>query len=125
MVFGVPSMCIKTTGTPYSEATVARSASSRKAPTSLMIEAPASRARRATAALVVSMDIGIEIRLARASITGTTRRISSSTDTESENGRVDSPPISMISAPSCSSFGPGQQRFYMKKIGPRLKMNPA
>jgi len=51
------------------------------------MEAPASMARLATTALVVSMDMGIETRLAISSMTGTTRSISSSAVTVSEKGQ--------------------------------------
>ena len=61
-------------------------------------------ARLATPDLVVSMEMGIDTYLAMVSITGTTRRVSSSSDTASEKGRVDSPPTSRMSAPSATSF---------------------
>ncbi|MDC4227963.1 MAG: hypothetical protein MPW15_27965 [Candidatus Manganitrophus sp.] len=71
--------------------------------TSLIIEAPASIARRATSDLVVSIEIGgIASCFASRSTTGTTRRISSSTETGVAPGRVDSPPMSIRSAPSPS-----------------------
>ena len=99
MVLGTPSMCMSTTGTWYRAATPANSPSRRKAPTSLMMEAPASRAAFATFALVVSMEMGMETFWASFSMMGTTRRISSSAATPSEKGRVDSPPMSRMSAP--------------------------
>ncbi len=104
MVLGSPNICMSTTGASNCFATAAKSASARSAEISLIIAAPASMASRATRDLRVSTEIGMEIRLASFSITGIIRRISSSTDTGSEKGRVDSPPISMISAPSATSF---------------------
>src|SRR5690349_10812915 len=67
---------------------------------SFTIAAPASSAARATSDFVVSMESGTETRRASASITGTTREISSSAETGAPPGRVDSPPTSMMSAPS-------------------------
>src|SRR5579863_1431143 len=78
--------------------TPASSGSARSAVTSLTISAPKAIARRATSALVVSMEIGTPP--SRRSRTGTTRRSSSSVETPSEPGRVDSPPTSTIAAPS-------------------------
>ena len=65
-----------------------------------MTEAPRRAASRATAALLVSIEIGASISRVSAFSTGTTRRSSSSSDTGVWPGRVDSPPISMIAAPS-------------------------
>ena len=71
---------------------------------SLMMDAPASMARRATSALVVSIEIGTStVRGDHASTAGTTRRISSSNETGSAPGRLDSPPMSSRSAPSATS----------------------
>ena len=66
---------------------------------SLMIEAPAARAARATSALVVSIEIGILIEPESAWTTGITRASSSSSETGSAPGRLDSPPRSSRSAP--------------------------
>ncbi len=66
--------------------------------------APASTAARATSARVVSTEIGASIPARRtASITGTTRRICSASSTRAAPGRVDSPPMSSIAAPSASA----------------------
>ena len=51
-----------------------------------MIVAPASRARRATSALVVSIEIGTVSSVANASTTGITRRSSSASETGSAPG---------------------------------------
>ena len=56
---------------------------------SLTIDAPATMARRATSAFVVSTEIGIPERVAIASTTGRIRRISSSNATGDDPGRVD------------------------------------
>ena len=106
MVLGLPSMCISTTGVPNSAATAPKSGSKRNAEISLIIDAPALIARLATSAFMVSMDMGMEISAASCSMTGMTRSVSTSTGTGSENGRVDSPPISSMSAPSAASLRP-------------------
>ena len=63
---------------------------------------------------------------ARLSIMGTTRRISSFSSTPSEKGRVDSPPISRMSAPSAASFSPWATAFFTsKKMAAVGKRNPA
>jgi hypothetical protein len=67
--------------------------------TSLTSSAPSSSARRATSAFEVSIETGAP---ASASSTGTTRPSSSSAETPSDPGRVDSPPTSTIAAPSSS-----------------------
>ena len=64
-----------------------------------MIAAPAASAASAVAACVVSM-LTRAPALTSASITGSTRRCSSSTLTSAAPGRVDSPPTSMMSAPA-------------------------
>ena len=61
-----------------------------------MMDAPASSAARATAALDVSMEISAEVRSRNFAITGNTRANSSSAETGAAPGRVDSPPTSMI-----------------------------
>ena len=73
--------------------------------TSLMMEAPSFTAMRATSGWRVSMET-IAPASARARITGITRLASSSGVTGVKPGRVDSPPTSMMSAPSSSSFMP-------------------
>ena len=89
-----------TTPHPYSAATRTISGSS-KPETSLRMCAPASSAARATPGWRVSTETSTP-RATRASITGTTRAISSSCPTGVKPGRVDSPPTSMRSAPSSS-----------------------
>src|SRR3954470_24377993 len=105
MVRGSPSICMRTQVAPASAVTGAIAGSKRKAATSLTIVAPASSARFATSALVVS----IEMRTpspASVSITGMTRATSSETLTGWAPGRVDSPPMSRIWAPSTTSSRP-------------------
>src|SRR6185437_13036743 len=74
--------------------------SPRSAVTSFTSSAPSSRARAATSDFAVSIETGEP---ASASSTGTTRRSSSSAETGSAPGRVDSPPMSTIAAPSASN----------------------
>ncbi len=67
-----------------------------------MIEAPASKAARATFDCVVSILIGVLVVLIFAAswvMTGITRAICSSGGTREAPGRVDSPPISIMSTP--------------------------
>src|SRR5262245_50632317 len=90
-------MCMRHRYAPDEATTSARPGSPRSAVTSLTSSAPSSIARRATSAFAVSIDIATP---SSASSTGTTRRSSSSTETPSEPGRVDSPPMSTIAAPS-------------------------
>ena len=80
-----------------SATTPASSGSPRSAVTSLTSSAPSSSARRATSLFAVSIDTGTP---SSRSSTGTTRRSSSSSGTPSDPGRVDSPPMSTIAAPS-------------------------
>ena len=96
-------MCIRHTGQPDSATTSTIASSKRRALTSLMIVAPAASARRATSAFIVSTEMGTPTLPASASITGSTRRSSSSAGTVSEPGRVDSPPMSTMEAPSRTS----------------------
>ncbi|MNI61424.1 hypothetical protein D3C73_1166950 [compost metagenome] len=102
---GSPCMCISTTGTPVSAA-ASNAPSWRRPKMSLIIPAPAATAARITSGLKVSMLIGTAVRAASCSMTGTTRRSSSSIDTGAAPGRVDSPPMSSRSAPSSTSFRP-------------------
>ena len=70
---------------------------------SFTISAPATNAARATPACRVSTESNAPGNSQRrASTTGTTRCNSSSTAISTEPGRVDSPPISIISAPAAS-----------------------
>src|SRR3954452_8626703 len=98
-------MCMSTHVAPCSAATPAISGSKRKAATSFTTVAPDSSARLATSALVVSIEIWAPSGTS-ASITGITRRISSSAPTGRAPGRVDSPPMSRMSAPSAISSRP-------------------
>ena len=76
-------------------------AGSRKPETSLTMSAPAVNAASATAARRVSIEIKPVWPVFRmASITGMTRANSSSTETGSAPGRVDSPPMSTHVAPA-------------------------
>src|SRR6266403_880389 len=63
----------------------------------------AAGAASATSAFCVSTEIGIRSLPRRASNTGRMREISSRAETGAAAGRVDSPPMSMISAPSRSN----------------------
>jgi len=96
---------MRTTGT-FRAATVDRaSGSAVRADTSLTASAPAATAALATAALVVSMVMGtVQPALRMPLMTGTTRAVSSASNTGIAPGRVDSPPTSRMSAPSSASF---------------------
>jgi hypothetical protein len=104
MVCGVPCMCMRMRPAPEAATVSIMAASPRRAVTSLTMSAPAASASRATAALLVSMEIGRSLCARMASMTGTTRRHSSAASTGSEPGRVDSPPMSMRSAPWARHF---------------------
>jgi hypothetical protein len=100
MTLGVPCICISMTGVLNLEITSGISGSKDRLLISFTIAAPASSARVATFDLEVSIDSGTEILSARVSMTGIVRLSSSSMETGSEPGLVDSQPMSMISAPS-------------------------
>ena len=107
-----PRQCIRIHGTPAAATTAAISGSARPPETSLTIRAPAASAAAATSARVVST---LQMTPARASsvITGTTRPASVAADTRCAPGLVDSPPTSMMSAPSaasCDAAGDGRGR---------------
>ena len=91
---------------PLSAATAGMSASAVSAVMSLIASAPAARASRATAARKVSTDSGSLVCSASATITGSTRRSSSSRATGVAPGRVLWPPMSRRSAPSAASRRP-------------------
>ena len=91
------------TGKP-SSAAVSSAFGSVKARISLRISAPAFADSRNTSAFELSTEIKQSKRLLTASTSGTTRSISCETVTISAFGRVDSPPMSIISAPSLSIF---------------------
>ena len=95
-------MCMTTTPAQVSLA-AASIASSRKPPTSLITDAPAPIAARATAGFIVSTLITnrspCPSSFASRPMIGSTRNSSSPSSTGSAPGRVLSPPTSMISAP--------------------------
>ncbi len=98
MVSGMPCLCIRHTST-LREAAISRAPSACKALTSLIRLAPACMASFITWGLEVSIEIGVLVSAESASITGMTRLISSASLTALAPGRVDSPPISIISTP--------------------------
>ena len=102
IVGGVPRLCIRTTAPSSSAINVPSAGSSVKAEISLRSVAPALKAAFITAAFRVSTDRGTALRFRTASINGITRSSSSASQIYEEPGRVDSPPISIISAPSAS-----------------------
>ena len=100
-------MCIRQHSAPLSAITPAISGSARSALTSFTRLAPTASAAAATFAFDVSIEICAVVPAdASASITGTTRCSSSCSETGSAPGRVDSPPMSRISAPSPASSRP-------------------
>src|SRR6185436_12621758 len=102
-----PRRCMSTAGTRRSATSPAMPGSNVNPLTSLTMSAPASRAARATEALVVSTESGPAPRPRRPRMTGTTRRHSSAAPTAAEPpGRVDSPPTSTTSAPASKRARP-------------------
>ena len=103
---------MRITGAPAVATTSAMSGSCVMAETSLTIAAPAPSAARAVAAWRVSIETGP--RAAAASTAGRTLRRSSSGETGTAPGRVDSPPTSRMSAPrmasTAASSAPGAAR---------------
>mmetsp|Transcript_39563 Transcript_39563/g.93136 ORF Transcript_39563/g.93136 Transcript_39563/m.93136 type:complete len:201 (+) Transcript_39563:210-812(+) len=98
---GVPRVCISTAGTPSSAKVASIRASAAPPETSLTASAPARTAARATAAQLVSTEMGMPSPSARsASISGSTRASSSASPTAAAPGRVETPPMSSMSAPS-------------------------
>src|ERR1700722_897434 len=102
MVCGVPRMCIRMIGTFRLAAPKNTSGSSRPAETSLIQSAPASSAAAATGQRVVSTERAIDVLRRIARIAGMMRSICSSAATRNAPGRVDSPPMSSISAPAAA-----------------------
>src|SRR5947207_6949494 len=100
MVRGSPCMCMSTIAAFRLAASGNIFSSPRPAVTSLMIDAPASSAALATSDLDVSIETEMSILARSSSITGSTRFYSSFADTGFAPGRVDSPPMSIMSAPS-------------------------
>src|SRR6185437_12827819 len=94
-------LCMMTTGAPCAATTRAMSGSRCRPHTSLTMAAPASSAQAATSALIVSIDTGTPSATTGRS-TGSSRCRSSASDTgiAPPYGRVDSAPISRMSAPS-------------------------
>ena len=91
---------------PQSLSTATRTMSGFVKPvTSFTIDAPSFTARRATSGWRVSTETTAPAS-ASARMTGMTRLASSSGETGRKPGRVDSPPTSMMSAPSSRSFKP-------------------
>ena len=103
MVRGSPCMCISTTGQPSSAAVERLSGAKRKAVTSFHMSAPAASAARATLGFMVSIEMGISLSARMARISGATRAVSTSASTCDAPGRVDSPPMSSLAAPSAIS----------------------
>src|SRR4051794_1149641 len=108
-------MCMRQQPAPLEATTPAIAGSWRKADTSLTMVAPACRAVSATATLRVSMEMVAGESL---SMTGTTRRSSSSSETGSAPGRVDSPPTSRTPAPSLSRCSPCATAASAEKYNP-------
>ncbi len=107
MVRGVPCMCMMMNAAPRSATNDIMPESPRPPVTSLMMAAPASKAARATGAFEVSIEMCAVAPAARnRSMTGIARLSSSSTEIVSAPGRVDSPPTSMICAPSLTIRNP-------------------
>ena len=105
MVRGSPCMCIRHSAQPL-PATACSAPGARSAYTSFTSPAPAASAARMTSGLLVSTEMTAEVAARKRSITGTTRRSSSAGATGSAPGRVDSPPTSMIAAPSAARRTP-------------------
>ena len=99
-------MCISTIEAPVFATTLVMSGSNLSALISFTIVAPADRASSATFAFVVSTEIITSLRFLIPSITGITQSSSSWSGIGLAPGRLDSPPMSMISAPSASICSP-------------------
>ncbi len=93
-------MCIRTRSAPYKAITFGILLSKVRPLISFIMEAPHLRASSATSDFVVSTEIFISISRNIFSTTGHTLSISSCAATGNEPGRVDSPPTSIIPAPS-------------------------
>ena len=80
-----------------------RAPGARSAYTSLTMQAPAATAAAMTSGLLVSMEIATRVAAAMRSMTGTTRGdLDAASTTAEAPGRVDSPPTSMMAAPSAA-----------------------
>ena len=106
IVRGVPCICMMMNADFVSATSGSICLSPRPPVTSFTSEAPASIAARATSAFDVSIEIGTSTCARSFSITGITRRNSSSSATGSAPGRVDSPPTSMMFALSAAMVTP-------------------
>ncbi len=96
---GSPCMCIITAETP--EDAISSVIPGALSPyTSFMMSAPAPIAACATSGFMVSTLIGTSAELTSSRSTGSMRPISVVADTGVKPGLVDSPPMSMMSAPS-------------------------
>ena len=93
-------LCIKIQAAPCCPITCAIRGSRCPPHTSFTISAPARSAASATSLFDVSIDINALVAERTRSTKGTTRAISSEIGTGTCPGRVDSPPISIIVAPS-------------------------
>ena len=111
-------MCITTTPQLWAAQTPAISGSASSPLTSLTMSAPATSAASATAALHVSMEISPSHSARNAAITGTVRAVSSAAATGSAPGRVDSPPMSISSAPSAIIWRAWRSALAMSKCVP-------
>ena len=101
LVYSILSrLCIRQQATPASAMTFAMFLSYFNPQISFTRSAPAAIAAFATLLLYVSIDTGISNFSLIARMTGTTRPISSSSEINVYPGRVDSPPTSIIVAPS-------------------------
>ena len=98
MVPGSPCICIRQTGKPLSAA-ACKAPSRDSARTSLSRPAPALAASLINTGELVSTEMITSNSAAIRSTSGSTRSISSATDTVTAPGRVDSPPISRMAAP--------------------------
>ena len=95
-------MCIRQAAAPL-PATASSAPGAASADTSFTSDAPASIARRITMGFRVSTETGTASEPARRSMSGITRRSSSTSSTAAAPGRVDSPPTSTMAAPSATS----------------------
>ena len=116
MLCGSPCICMRQAAT-LPAATTSSAPVARSALTSLIMTAPACIAASITSGFEVSTEMGISL-LARACTTGITRRNSSAALTESLPGRVDSPPISSIPAPSSIKRAAWQIALSVKAYSP-------
>ena len=118
IVCGIPCMCMMMKADLVSAISGIISWSPRPPVTSFTIEAPARIAARATSAFDVSIEIITSLFLRNCSTTGITRCNSSSGATASAPGRVDSPPTSMMCAPSAAIRRPCATAFSASKKFP-------